>query len=368
MVGRRSFHGAMGLALALVLAGLSSAQADQGWRRVEPGLVLAFPRDHGAHLDTRTEWWYLTGELDDEAGARFGFQFTVFRRGLEPGAGAPGESPLRARHVYAGHLALTDVGAQRTRFAQRLARSSPIARAAEGKLELVLEDWELAGDERGLALAAADPAQGFGLALTLVPEKPLVRHGIDGYSAKGGEPGNASAYVSWTRLAARGTLTLDGRALSVRGGAWFDHEFGSSVLEPGTVGWDWFGLRLDDGRELMGFVLRDEHGGVRAASAGTLVERDGTARALTVGDFTLTNESHWTSPHTSGRYPAECTLRVPAHGLELRLRPLVADCELRDAGATGVVYWEGPVEVTGSVGGRGYVERTGYAGSLAGRF
>jgi predicted secreted hydrolase len=347
---------------------LSLVPQGDPWRRIEPGLALEFPRDHGAHLDTRTEWWYVTGELADENGARFGFQFTIFRRGLEPGAGAPGESPLRARHIYAGHLALTDVDAQRTRFAERLARSSPIARASEERLELVLEDWELAGDERKLALDAADPVQGFGLELEFTPEKPLVRHGVDGYSAKGSEPGNASAYVSWTRLAVRGKLTLDGRALDVQGGAWFDHEFGSSVLESGTVGWDWFGLRLDDGRELMVFGLRDEHGNFRTTSAGTLVERDGTAHALAARDFALTNASHWTSPHSGGRYPAECTLRVPAHGLELRLRPLVPDCELRDAGATGVVYWEGPVDVTGSVAGSGYVERTGYAGSLAGRF
>ena len=350
-------------ALALVCV-----QQDAAWRRVEPRLVLEFPRDHGAHLDTRTEWWYVTGELETESGQRFGFQFTVFRRGLDARPVVPGESPLRARHVFAGHLALTEIGAQRTRFAQRLARSSPIAHAATERLELVLEDWEFAGDERGLALKAADPGQGFGFELALVPEKALVRHGQDGYSKKGEEPGNASAYVSWTRLATSGTLTLDGTKLAVRGSAWFDHEFGSGVLEAGAVGWDWFGLRLDDGRELMAFVLRDAQGGVRAASAGTLVERDGTARALAAGDFTLTNESHWTSPHSGGKYPAACVLRVPAHGLELRLGPLVDDCELRDGGVTGVVYWEGPIEVQGSVEGRGYAERTGYAGSLAGRF
>jgi len=353
---------------ALVALWLALAPPQDPWRRVEPGLVLEYPRDHGAHLDTRTEWWYLTGELEAEDGARFGFQFTVFRRGLDASPPSADESPLRARHAYLGHLALTEVAAQRTRFARRLARSSPLARAAEGRLEVVLEDWQLAGDERGLTLAAADRAQGFGLAFTLVPEKALVRHGENGYSAKGGAPGNASAYVSWTRLALQGTLALDGRELAVGGGAWFDHEFGSGVLEEGTLGWDWFGLRLDDGRELMAFVLRDEHGRARPASAGTLVERDGTTRALSADDFTLTSESHWTSPHTGARYPATVTLRVPAHGLELALRPLVDDCELRDGGAAALVYWEGPVAVTGSVTGRGYAERTGYAGSLAGRF
>lgn len=353
---------------ALLALALLGPLAQDGWRRVEPGLVLEFPRDHGAHLDTKIEWWYLTGELEDESGARFGFQYTLFRRGLDARAAQPGDSPLRARHAYAGHLALTDVAAGKTRFAQRLARSSPLAHAAEGRLELVLEDWQLAGDERGLALHAGDAGQGFAYALALVPEKPLVRHGEQGYSRKGDDPGNASAYVSWTRLAVTGTLVVDGKERTVRGGAWFDHEFGSGVLEQGTVGWDWFGLRLDDGRELMAFVLRDAEGRPRRASGGTLVERDGTARPFGVEAFTVTSESTWTSPVSGARYPSRCRVSLPAHGLELVVEPLVEACELADAGATGVVYWEGPVAVTGSVTGRGYVERTGYAGTMTGRF
>jgi len=353
-------------ALALLAPLVLPAQDD--WRRVEPGLVLTYPRDHGAHLDTKIEWWYLTGELEDEAGARFGFQFTLFRRGLDSRPSEAGDSPLRARHAYAGHLALTDVAAGNTRFAQRLARSSPLARASEERLELELEDWRLAGDEHGIELRAADRGQGFGYALTLVPEKPLVLHGEGGYSQKGEDPGNASAYVSWTRLGVTGTLVLDGQERRVRGGAWFDHEFGSGVLEEGTVGWDWLALRLDDGRELMAFVLRDAAGRPRRASGGTLVERDGTATTFGADAFTLTTESTWTSPTTGGVYPSRFRVSLPTHGLELVIEPWTDACELVDAGATGVVYWEGPVGVSGNVTGRGYVERTGYSGSMAGRF
>ena len=92
--------------LALLALGLAQ---DDGWKRVEPGLELVFPADHGAHPDYHTEWWYATGQIEDEVGARYGFQFTIFRRGLEPGAPAAGESPLCARELYAGHLALSDV-------------------------------------------------------------------------------------------------------------------------------------------------------------------------------------------------------------------------------------------------------------------
>ncbi len=353
----------------LALALLAPAQE---WRRVEPGLELAFPRDHGAHLEYRTEWWYLTGELVSEGGERFGYQDTVFRSALgeRPRPAVPGESPLRARHVLAGHPAVTDVAGGRTLLAERLRRAAaPLARASTEDLDLDLEDWSLrrAAGAR-LVLAARDPARAIGLELELIPQKPLVLHGERGVSAKGGEQGNASAYVSWTRLAASGRLLLGGAERAVQGSAWFDHEFGSSVLEQGTRGWDWFGLQLDDGRELMLFVLRGADGTAAPASAGTLVAADGTARALSAPDFTVTAQATWTSPRTGARYPARWTLELPAEALRLELVPLVPDAELVTSASTRVTYWEGPVAVRGSAAGRGYAELTGYAGALGGRF
>ena len=124
------------------------------------------------------------------------------------------------------------------------------------------------------------------------------------------------------------------------------------------------------GRELMLFVLRDEDGAPTAQSAATLVERDGTTHALGRADFTLDSGATWTSPRSHADYPARWTIAIPGAGLRLELAPLVPDCELK-SDATGVSYWEGPVEVKsadGRVTGRGYAELTGYAGSMAGRF
>lgn len=361
----------------LVTALLAFSPQEEDWERVLPGLELAFPADHGAHPAYAIEWWYITGQVESDAGRRFGFQFTVFRRGLDPGSAEPESSPLRARQVLAGHLALTDVTSGRTLFAERLRRAgSPLAHAAADDLDLALEDWSLArGPDDRLTLSAGDAALGIGLELELAPRKPLVLHGAGGYSSKGADPGNASAYSSWTRLATNGQLRVDGAELEVGGEAWFDHEFGTSVLEEGVTGWDWFGLHLADGRDLMAFRLRREDGTDSRASAGTLVGADGAARSLGPDDFTITPEdapgSTWTSPASGATYPARWRLAVPSAGLELEVVPLVSDCELRTTRSTGVAYWEGPVELrdaAGVVQGRGYAELTGYAGSMAGRF
>lgn len=358
------------LAFGLLFAGFARPQEASGWKRVEPPLALAFPRDHGAHPDFRTEWWYVTGNVEDERGARFGFQLTLFRNGLDPSAPEPGDSPLRAREVYAGHLVVSDVGARRTVLAERLRRaSSSLVGASDTELDLALENWSLARRADGVLVAkAADPAHGIGLELELAPRKPLVLHGTGGYSRKGPEPGNASVYASWTRLAASGTLAIEGRARPVRGAAWFDHEWGTSQLGAGVVGWDWFALQLEDGRELALYALRRTDGMPSEFSSGTLVEADGTTRHLARGDFTIEALATWKSPRTRAEYPARWRIVVASAQLDLELEPLVPDSELDTSRSTGVVYWEGPVAITRGAQGRGYAELVGYAGSLAERF
>ncbi len=357
---------------ALALVGLTIAMPQdelEGWQRVEPGTALVFPRDHGSHPAQRTEWWYLTGHLSTEEGAVYGFQFTIFRQGIDPSPPREGESRQRAHHVFAGHLALADVTGARLLLAERVRRESPLAGAATDDLDLHLEDWTLARASDGrVQLDAGDAAADIHLALKLDPTRPLVLHGDRGHSQKGPAPGNASMYTSWTRLAARGSLAIGGRKLDVHGQAWFDHEFGTSQLPAGTIGWDWFSVQLDDGRDLMLYRLRDERGEPSEFSSGTLVDKEGRAIPLARSDFVIDALTSWRSPRTHASYPASWRVRVPAQDIDLQLVPLVPDCELDTTRSTGVIYWEGPIRVEGSATGRGYAELTGYAGSLGGRF
>jgi len=148
-----------------------------------------------------------------------------------------------------------------------------------------------------------------------------------------------------------------------------DHEFSTSALAEGQVGWDWFSIQLDDGSELMLFTLRREDGTIDPFSAGTWIAPDGSTQALARDAFDIRPTSEWRSPHSGAVYPAGWQVSVPALDLELTIAPLMSDQELN----LSFVYWEGAVAVDGQRGvnpveGFGYVELTGYAKSMQGQF
>jgi predicted secreted hydrolase len=323
------------------------------------------PQDHGPHFEFQTEWWYYTGQLTTEDQRRFGFQLTFFRRGLS--AGASPASGLSTNQVYFAHFAITDVTGQRHASAERVSRGAAgLAGAAGEPFRVAVEDWSVEAastDGSSVRLRARD--QGLVLDLELHATKPLVLHGDRGLSAKSAEAGNASYYVGYTRMTARGRIGADGSGADAAGEAWFDHEWSTSALGPKAVGWDWWSLQLDDGRELMFFEIRQADGSRDASSSGTLVAADGRTRRLAAGDVETTVLARWTSPRSGASYPARWRLRVPSEELELDVEPLVADQEMR----TSFTYWEGAVRLTGArrgaaVTGNGYVELTGYARSM----
>jgi len=348
-----------------------------GFARATRARPFRLPADHGPHFDYQTEWWYYTGNLAAADGRRFGFQLTFFRRGLSPGP-PPGGPGLASNQVYFAHFAITDVAAGRHAAAERFSRGAAGLAGATGEpFAAWLEDWRVlscceGSDGSAVRLVARDAASSLSLDLELRATKPLVAHGDRGLSPKSEEPGNASYYAGYTRMAARGRIgTADTAAgpggepaLDVAGEAWFDHEWSTSALGAGAVGWDWFSLQLDDRRELMFFQIRREDGGTEAVSGGTLVERDGRPRRLSRDDVSIQVLGRWTSPATGATYPARWRLAVRSEALDLRVEPRIEAQEMR----TSFVYWEGAVRVTGTASGQGYVELTGYASSMQGVF
>ena len=343
------------------LADLLGSDAAPAFARAIAPREFVFPEDHGPHPEFRNEWWYVTGNLDNEDGERFGFELTIFRFALTPSV-ALSQSAWRTNQVYIAHLAVTDANNERFYVAQRYSRGAVgLAGAQAAPFRVWIDDWEMAErmETDTWRLVAND--EDFGIDFNLTALKPPVLNGIDGLSQKSADPANASYYYSITRLQTRGSLRVGEKDYTVSGLSWLDREWSTSALAADQVGWDWFALQLDDGSDLMLYGLRLQDGTRDPASAGTFVDANGDASHLAYDDVEISVLEEWSSPE-GGSYPSRWLLRVPRFGLELNVSPVISDQEL----FTTVRYWEGAVDVAGEhdrqpIEGRGYVELTGYA-------
>lgn len=349
------------VASATLVDAFAAPNYDLFARATEPGAVT-FPEAFGAHPEYLTEWWYYTGNVESVEGRAFGYQFTIFRRGLEPGL-PERASELATSGLYMGHFNVTDVAGVGLISHERFQREGPLAGAQAAPYEVWLDDWrvaEIAPGRYQLTAAASDVA----IDLTLTDLKGPILHGDEGLSQKSAEVGNASYYYSQTRLETEGEIRVGENRYEVSGFSWKDHEYSTSALAEGTEGWDWFSIQLSDGRELMYYQLRREDGGIEPASSGTLIREDAATRHLTPADVEVEVLGRWESPANGGIYPSGWRLRVPDEQIDLTIEPLRPDQEV----VLSATYWEGAVAVSGTSGGepvtgRGYVELTGYDGA-----
>lgn len=332
-----------------------------------PGYNFQFPRDHAAHPDYRTEWWYFTGNVKSEQVHRYGYELTIFRHRIDDSTETFEANPSRwaEGNFYFAHFAISDIDRNQFIYKSKHARPAVgLAGASATECRAWVHDWSILLKEDAFHLHAG--GKDYGIDLQLSPEKPHVIHGIDGVSQKSDGRGQASHYISFTRLRTTGHITVKGKSEVVTGFSWSDHEFGSNQLGSDQAGWDWYCIQLDNNTEIMLYNMRKKDGSRDLHSSGTWIAPDGSASHLTDSQWSVTFDSTWTSPHTGAVYPMGWTVQIPEKQLTLRLRPLMKDQELSSAG-----YWEGAIEAEGEqngikVNGQGYIELVGYTGSIVG--
>jgi predicted secreted hydrolase len=325
-----------------------------------PPRTLQFPRDHGAHPQLRTEWWYITGQAT-AGGREFGFQVTFFRSRVDATQGM--SSNFAAKQLIFAHAAVTDVQGRKLRHDQRIAREGfGVVSASQSDTAIRLHDWSLRR-ENGVFVAHV-PAADFALDLRCAPTQPLLLQGRQGLSRKGPQEQQASYYYSEPQLAVSGSIRLQGRSFAVQGKAWMDHEWSEEVLHPQAQGWDWIGMNLDDGSALTAFQLRTKEG-APLWDGGSFRAPGGDVRSFSPGEASFSPQRRWKSPLSQASYPVEWMVRTPA-GV-YTVRAVIDDQELDSRASTGAIYWEGLAHLFDSNGrrvGQGYLEMTGYVQRL----
>ncbi|OUM03946.1 lipocalin family protein [Variovorax sp. JS1663] len=301
---------------------------------------LKLPADQAPH-GSAMEWWYYSGILDAAAGQRYAFHMVVFvANGL-------------IKHTVM-HAALTDLQTGKRYVSQSRTGGSPLANIPNG-FDFKQEGWQASASDSGHALRAAFAEAA--ITLTLDNSGPVVAHRAPGSETPGlldfGSSG-ISYYYSRPRLPARGDVVVGGKTQQVRGEVWFDQQWGEfDVL---SLGWNWFALHLKDGSDLMLYELFDKDGR-SVVTAGTISDARG-AVPLRQGEAELIPGNRWTSPKTNITYVVEWSIKLPSGTLSVK--PFLPDSEFDSAGTTANVYWEGPVKVTGSQEGQGFLELSGY--------
>ncbi|MCI0996525.1 lipocalin-like domain-containing protein [Pseudomonas corrugata] len=318
---------------------------------VVPGRVFGFPADHGVHQGYRIEWWYVTANLKDAEGHEFGVQWTLFRSALSAGPQADG---WRNQTIWLGHAAVTSATVHHA--TERYARGG-VGQAGVRAVpfEAWIDDWQFTTQASGtdpladMQLKARDPH--FGYELRLTSARPLVLQGDKGFSQKS-EQGQASYYYSQPFFQASGQLEIDGQRYTVSGPAWLDREWSSQPLTANQTGWDWFSLHLDNGEHVMLYRMRHKEGAPYLT--GTWIDAQGQAQPLHAADIEVVPLD---TAQVAGRsMPVRWSIKIPGKQVEITTRALNPNAWM----ALRIPYWEGPVQVSGSQGGSGYLEMTGY--------
>ncbi|WP_106745353.1 lipocalin-like domain-containing protein [Yoonia maritima] len=300
-----------------------------------------FPADHGAHDDYRIEWWYLTANLKSDDGTDYGLQWTLFRSALSPDSGSGWTTP----QLWMGHAAVTTPTAHYV--SERLGRGG-IGQAGVNADPFTawIDDWELSGNWNTMQMSAS--GADFSYDMGLIAQGPFVFHGDNGFSVKSAE-GQASYYYSQPYFDIVGALNLPDGKVPVEGIAWLDREWSSQPLGANQTGWDWFSLSFDDGAKLMGFRLNQTDG--THFTSATWIEPDGTSTPMPDGAFNAVPLAQ-----NGQGVPVDWQVTLPEHGVDVTVEAINDNAWM----TTSVPYWEGPVTVTGSHEGRGYLEMTGY--------
>lgn len=366
----------------------NNALASNMGKKADPDYRMSFPQDHGTHDQFDIEWWYLTANLQDEAGDPYGLQWTLFRfKNSRPRSSqAEGNnsssslknSPITLNEstvsldkkwhndqIYMAHASIHSLDTHW--FSEKFARGGVgNAGLTVLPLNLFIDDWQWLNSDGDtglfpstLTFSATDtskPNAEASATFTLNQTGPLVQHGDNGFSVKSNN-GHASHYYSAPFISIEGELTqaidtVTAAPIKLKGQAWFDKEWTSQLLDTGTQGWDWLSLHLDDGNKIMAFRMRlknqDDY------VTGSYITSTGEQIALQPGDLTLQPVS---VKKVDGRQlPLIWKLIIPSKKIDLTISTL-KDKQWNNA---AVPYYEGMVKIEGSHGGVGFLELTGY--------
>ncbi len=319
----------------------------QYFKRASSDYQLKFPQDHGEHKNFKVEWWYVTANLSSKRFGKLGIQWTLFKNELAP---INKKTSWDLSSFWMAHSAITTQ--KHHFFEERFARKNMgLAGVTLSPFKAWIDNWSASGDNELTKLKIKSNGKNFSYELELETQFSPVLQGKNGFSVKSAAD-NASHYYSQPFYRVTGWVEINGTKEKVKGLGWLDREWSSDLLSENQIGWDWFSLHLESGDKLMLFQVRARDG--NNFVSGSWIDKNGAKELLSVKKVRIKKLE--SKSHTWGKIPAKWEINIPEKALKLVITPLNENSFMD----TLIPYWEGPVKLSGSDKGVGYLEMTGY--------
>ena len=320
---------------------------------------LKFPKDHNAHYDFKTEWWYITANLKNTNGDLFGIQWTLFRNKSDLNNLKSTENirnPWISNQLWMAHAVVTSE--KNHFFNEKFSRGGTGQAGVKISPFLAwIDDWDFSSNDDWSVASIKASGNNFSYNLKFESDGPLIFHGNNGKSIKT-KDGHYSAYYSQPFFKVKGKLNINNQQFLVEGNAWADREWSNAILGSKQEGWDWISLHIDDETKLMIFRVRDNENG--DFYSGTYIYNKNKKINLNSKDIQMIPLTYNTGLNNlnkkSWEVPTSWRIIIKNHKIDLTLKALNKNSYVD----TVVPYWEGPVSFTGSHKGLGYLEMTGY--------
>ena len=332
-----------------------------------------------AHGDVNIEWWYVNAHVTTDKGRHLALVGSFFRfgTGVSP---FDGVTPVPRAHYLI--YAVTDLDKKTQRpysladshmiallkqFGPLLAMQNPKDKGVKAFLAAVNQGrlpaphQKIAGqasvtdapfriaygkDNTLTATNATDTAFDLNLDaggrdkihLTLASQKPPMA--VGGKGETGLKSPTDMYYFSLTRCAVGGTIDTGAGPEQITGGqGWFDHQWGNSWVASNN-GWDWWGVQLDDGTDILFFRQRDLKTGRVFFPLATFMDKDGHQSVTRKIVFTSYPLAYWRSAKSGVTYPLAWKIYFPEQKVTLLMKAAVMNQEMPILGP-GAGIWEG---------------------------
>jgi predicted secreted hydrolase len=353
---------------------------------------ISLPKDIGPHSLTDVEWWYYFAFLNGEHGGKYAVMGAFYQAGELP--------ILKGHYLIFSLINLSKCSFQSSsfidkRFAENILYiNTPVYLLQCPNDENVKNLWKyliqgkLPAPHHWLSHASIEKApkrllydnssmifkdtkngqfevtvSGNGAETSLVFNslKPVSLIGETGKPDK-------LYYYSFPRNKVKGYIKKNHSTEYVTGEGWFDHQWGYRGDLITKTGWNWFGLQLEDGRELLINEFRAIKTGDTFSPMANLIEHNGELKFTR--NLTLQPSNYWKSPLTNAIYPLNWIITIPEFNMTINISAVFKEQEMPVIAPLNAI-WEGVCSVSGKetkpnrrsvpLTGKGFLELVGYA-------